>query len=236
MAAYLAQASTRGSDQVRTTSAQALQSVFKTITAASCPRIFNFHMHTVYSDGQLQPEAILQQALAIGLRGLAITDHHTLRGYGVARARLNDLRQEFGAATPDLWTGIEISAGLLGTEVHILGYAFDSEPPALQPYLQGHTVRGHNYEAGRVIAAIHEAGGLAVLAHPARYRRSPVELISAAAELGIDGVETYYSYGNAFPWQPSPKQTQQVYQLGEAQDLLHTCGTDTHGLSILRRL
>lgn len=65
-------------------SPQRLQQVFQTINAESCPRCFNFHMHTVHSDGRLQPEALIEQAIAIGLQGLAITDHHTVSGYKAA--------------------------------------------------------------------------------------------------------------------------------------------------------
>jgi predicted metal-dependent phosphoesterase TrpH len=74
------------------------------------------------------------------------------------------------------------------------------------------------------------------LAHPYRYRRPPEELIPAAADLGIDGIETYYAYNNPDPWKPSPVQTQQVKHLSEACGLLLTCGTDTHGLNLLQRL
>jgi hypothetical protein len=131
---------------------------------------------------------------------------------------------------------VEINAGLLETEVHILGYAFDPNHEGMQTYLQGRTVTGAAYQAAQVIATIHQAGGLAVLAHPARYKRSLSVLIPAAAELGIDGVETYYCYTNPHLWRPSPEQTQQVQQLGNAYDLLQTCGTDTHGLNLLQRL
>ncbi|MBD2021745.1 PHP domain-containing protein, partial [Leptolyngbya sp. FACHB-36] len=58
----------------------ALRRVFETIDARSCPTSFNFHMHTLRSDGRLQPEALVQQAISIGLTGLAITDHHTVEG------------------------------------------------------------------------------------------------------------------------------------------------------------
>lgn len=79
-------------------------------------------------------------------------------------------------------------------------------------------------------------GGLAVLAHPARYRRSPEDLIPAAAALGIDGVETYYGYDNSDPWKPSPKQTEEIRHLADLHGLMHTCGTDSHGFKISKRL
>lgn len=217
--------------------ALALRRVFEQITAASCPRSFNFHMHTVCSDGRLQPEALIEQAVTLGLQGLAITDHHSVNGYHRAQQWLDQYRQsQPHQPTPQVWTGVEINADLLDNEVHILGYAFDPAHEAIQPYSQRASVQGEDYAAQRVIAAIHAAGGLAVLAHPARYRRSPLELIPAAAAIGIDGVETYYAYTNPSPWQPSLQQTQEVRRLGDAHGLLHTCGTDTHGLNLLQRL
>lgn len=223
-----------------------LQTVFKTINASSCPESYNFHMHTTFSDGQLKPEEVIEQALAIGLKGLAITDHHSIGGYQAARRWLESRqifdRQDEATAVknsqslPQLWTGVEINAELLGCEVHILGYAFDPEHPAMQPYLQHKAPVGDYYKASTVITSIQAAGGLAVLAHPARYRIAAEQLIPAAAELGIDGVETYYAYGNPNPWYPSPKQTEEIEALSAAWGLLNTCGTDTHGRSLLQRL
>ena len=229
MAANLAQ-----DDVMSAQDAAALRSVFETITAESCPRSFNFHMHTVYSDGQLQPEHLIEQATAIGLRGLAITDHHSVKGYQKAQQWLT--QQVSTSALPRLWTGIEVNADLLKDEVHILGYAFNPLHPAMQPYLQGCSTTGQDYQASSVIGAIQASGGLAVLAHPARYRRSPEQLIPAAAQLGIDGIETFYAYNNPSPWSPSPKQTTLIKALGKTHNLLDTCGTDTHGLNLLQRI
>ena len=216
----------------------ALKHVFEQIHADSCPTSFNFHMHTVNSDGQLQPEMLMQQAIAIGLQGFAITDHHSVNGYRLVQRWLEEQHLVSGSdrALPKLWAGVEITAKLLDTEVLILGYAFDPENPSMQPYLQRHAPLGDEARAERVISAIHQAGGLAVLAHPVRYKRSPEDLIPEAARFGIDGVETYYAYNNPQPWQPSPEQTRRVQQLSAAFNLLNTCGTDTHGLDLLQRL
>ncbi len=215
-----------------------LKTVFQSMTAESCPFTYNFHLHTVHSDGQLSPEALVQQAISHGLKGLAITDHHTVEGYRAASQWLADwrLQQLEGHPSLDLWSGVEITADLLGGDVHILGYGFDPSHAAIYPYLGGHALSGDASRASQVIQSIQQAGGLAVLAHPVRYRRSPTELIPAAVMAGIDGVETYYCYGNVEPWSPSPKQTKQVLELAQAYGLLQTCGTDTHGMSILKRV
>lgn len=215
---------------------QALRQVFSNIGPESCPYFYNFHMHTHCSDGQLKPEALIEQAVRIGLKGLAITDHHTVEGYKIAQNWLNKWQQQASSGIPHLWTGVEITSELLDTEVHILGYAFDPEHPAIKPYLQGKAPRHSAAQAGAVIEVLHQAGGVAVLAHPVRYRRSPEDLIARAADLGIDGVEAYYAYNNPEVWQPSPNQTERVKHLSAALNLLNTCGTDTHGLNLLRRV
>lgn len=245
-----------------------LQQVWHTINEDSCPLSYNFHMHTVCSDGKLTPLALIQQAIHIGLKGLAITDHHSVEGYYIAQKwlkqinhstprvdmlspKLSEIKKPYAkpyslgqhpspsknyAFLPHLWTGVEITSSLQGVEVHILGFAFDPNHLAINPYLQGTKILGKDAEAEKVIDSIHQAGGLAVLAHPARYRRPASELIPLAAYLGIDGVEAYYAYGNTQPWKPSKVQTQQVKQLAMQYNLYTTCGTDSHGLSLCQRI
>jgi predicted metal-dependent phosphoesterase TrpH len=215
-----------------------LRSVFQSITPESCPSIYNFHLHTVYSDGQMRPEALVQQAVSYGLKGLAITDHHTVAGYQAARRWLDrwSLQSTQEHSGPYLWSGVEITAQLLGIEVHILGYGFDPDHLAIKPYLYGQSPVGEASKAVQVIQSMQNAGGFAVLAHPARYKLRPEDLIPAAVRLGIDGVEAYYCYGNIDPWQSSPDQMQRILTLSQAYGLLTTCGTDSHGLSILKRI
>ncbi|WP_008311767.1 PHP domain-containing protein [Leptolyngbya sp. PCC 6406] len=228
--------------------AQKLKSIFETVDAASCPREYNFHMHTVCSDGQLTPTALIEQAIDLGLKEFAITDHHTVAGYYQARQELEDWRWRHPArvrrgpsgvvsgALPRLWTGVEITTKLANTDVHILGYAFDPVHDVIQPYLQGGSPQGADQQAAAVIAAIQGAGGLAVLAHPARYRRPAEELVPAAVAHGIDGIETYYAYENPSEWRPCPKKTPLVRQLAEQFQIFSTCGTDTHGKVLTRRI
>ena len=58
-----------------------LKKVWKCLDANSCPSQYNFHMHTIASDGKLTPINLVQQAVEIGLKGFAITDHHSVAGY-----------------------------------------------------------------------------------------------------------------------------------------------------------
>ena len=214
-----------------------LKSVWETINYISCPYSFNFHMHTHASDGRLTPSNLVQQAIAIGLQGFAITDHHSVEGYRQAEQYLTQLSlDETIQHLPHLWTGIEVTSRLLEVEVHILGYGFDPNHESMELYLQGDKPLGSDAEAERVIDRIHEAGGLVVLAHPERYRRSASQLIPAVAELGIDGVETYYAYDHPPEWRPTPEKTERVQALARAYNLMNTCGTDSHGKTLTRRI
>ncbi|NEO26480.1 MAG: PHP domain-containing protein [Kamptonema sp. SIO4C4] len=214
-----------------------LTEVWSRVNAQSCPHSYNFHMHTVCSDGQLHPHQVMQQAVNLGVQGLAITDHHTVAGYLEAVQWLKEAcaSGQF-SYLPTLWTGMEITARLLNTEVHILGYGFDPDHVALRSYTQGKAPKGDLAAASCVIDAFHKAEGLAVLAHPARYRRSAKELVPAAVELGIDGVETYYAYRRVKPWQPNPlPKITEIEEMSDRYGVFRTCGTDTHGSDIRLR-
>lgn len=223
-----------------------LREVFSSVDETSCPGEYNFHMHTTRSDGQLSPQNLVEQAIELGLKGLAITDHHTVSGYCEAKQHLEDWQwrhpasvcggRRRAACLPRLWVGVEITAQLMNVEVHILGYAFNPAHQRIQSYLQGISPRGEAQQAEQVIAAIQDAGGFAVLAHPCRYRQPAEVLVPAAAQQGIDGIEVYYAYDNPREWRPCPRRTPMMRRLASEFDLLGTCGTDTHGPRLTRRI
>jgi predicted metal-dependent phosphoesterase TrpH len=130
---------------------------------------------------------------------------------------------------------VEISCLLEGCLVHVLGLGFAEEHPSLHPYLQGTSVVGPALQAEAVLKAIRAAGGLALLAHPARYRLPHQRLIAAAAELGFDGAEVWYDYGMQPRWQPTPLVCEAIAADLERRGLLMSCGTDTHGLALRGR-
>ena len=49
------------------------------INKYSCPKNINFHCHTKFSDGSLEPYELLEQAYKNNLKFLSITDHHTIK-------------------------------------------------------------------------------------------------------------------------------------------------------------
>ena len=211
-----------------------LVSVLEQVDSNSCPSQLNFHCHSLCSDGSLSPEAIADQVVQLGLKHFAVTDHHSIGAYGAVSLRLQQLERG-GSVIPTLWTGTEISCVLEGCLVHVLSLGYDPECAQIQPYLQGDTVIGDNLEASKVVEAIHVAGGLAVLAHPARYRISFIQLMRAAAAMGFDGAECWYDYEMLPSWRPSPLICERVAALADELNLLQTCGTDSHGFSLAGR-
>lgn len=211
-----------------------LTPVLRRVAADSCPGRFNFHCHTLCSDGSLHPEALADEAVAIGLEHLAVTDHHALAAHGAIEAAFR-ARQRRGEAVPTLWRGVEISCLLEGCLVHVLGLGFAAQHPSLHPYLQGSAVVGPALRAAAVVTAIREAGGLALLAHPARYRLPHRRLVAAAADLGFDGAEAWYDYDMQPRWQPTPLVCEAIAADLERRGLLMSCGTDTHGLALSGR-
>ncbi len=84
----------------------------------------DLHVHSNASDGTDAPGAVVRRAQAAGLDVLALTDHDTRAGLAEARAALPD-----GLT---LIPGLELSCQLEGRSVHLLGYLFDEEDPALR--------------------------------------------------------------------------------------------------------
>lgn len=81
------------------------------------------------------------------------------------------------------------------------------------------------FSAAETIEFVHEAGGAAVLAHPGQIdppMRIQPKLIAELAELGLDGVETYYPTH-------SQKTQRKLNLIAKKHELLLTGGSDYHG-------
>ncbi len=101
---------------------------------------YDMHVHTIYSDGVLTPDQIIDMAVSNKISGIAITDHDTVGGIKNAL----DLRERKGI---DIIPGIEMSATLDGEDVHILGYWMDYEDNDLLATLSDiRAVRTHRVE------------------------------------------------------------------------------------------
>ena len=211
-----------------------LKKIIKSITKESCPNSINFHMHSTYSDGSLTAKEIYNQAIELNIDHYAITDHHSVDAY-IELSKLEDATPNYKLSFPRLWTGIEITCLLKGCLVHVLGLGFDHKSKYLSPYIDNKSAIGNELLASTVVDSIHKANGIAVLAHPARYKLPFDILIDEASKLNFDAVETWYNYERANNWIPSEFVCDKIFDCANSYSLLSTCGTDSHGLSLLRR-
>ncbi len=212
----------------------ALINIIKSINKDSCPNSINFHIHSTYSDGSLSAKEIYTQAIELNIDHYAITDHHSVDAY-IELSKFNDFTYKDKINTPKLWTGIEITCLLKGCLVHVLGLGFNPKSNYLLPYIDHKFAIGNELLASTVVDSIHNANGFAVLAHPARYKIPFDILINEASILKFDAVETWYNYERAHNWRPSEFVCDKIYDCANSYSLLSTCGTDSHGLSLLRR-
>ena len=90
----------------------------------------DLHIHTNLSDGRMSPIDIINHAIDVGLKNIAITDHDTTKALHILRD-LNLL------ANPEIniIKGIEFSADQPTNEIHILGYDIDIDNKELQAEL-----------------------------------------------------------------------------------------------------
>lgn len=84
----------------------------------------DLHCHSTASDGVLAPSTLVARAHQRGIRLLALTDHDTLEGLDEAHRTASELGLQ-------LVNGIELSCTWGGATIHVLGYAFERDAPAL---------------------------------------------------------------------------------------------------------
>lgn len=94
----------------------------------------DLHCHTIFSDGTLSPEALIDKAQEIGLSALCITDHDSVEAYKRALPYAQAKQILLG-------TGVEFSCTHKETSVHLLGYGIDITHPKLLSFCQRHAKR-----------------------------------------------------------------------------------------------
>ncbi len=250
---------------------------------ADVDRRIDLHLHSLCSDGRLEPAAVVAAAKEAGLAALALTDHDTVAGIAEAEAAAAALGLPF---VP----GLELSAYDADRgSTHLLGYFIDPEHSQLLDFLEevrqsrvaraavmvdklnelglsvsfeeviaeaspdgliarphvaralvgGGWVESYGEAFSRFIAAgrpayvptehveaaegirwIHDAGGLAVLAHPGK-THGP-DAVRQLAEAGLDGLETLHP-------EHGPVEVRKLRGLAAELGLLETGGSDWHG-------
>lgn len=185
----------------------------------------NLHIHSNYSDGKADFKEIIDSAKKNGYKLISITDHNTVEGHKKYKDEILITGAEF-----DCWLGYVF--------IHLLAYGIDVENPALAPFLaktkaetEGDIIRLFaRRNVPKLIKAIHEAGGIAVLAHPACYWAISLEsLVKRLIKHGLDGIEVYYPYPR-FRKIVKFHSSKDVKKIADKYpQLIQTGGTDFHG-------
>ena len=148
-------------------------------------------------------------------------------------ARIEYLKDEYGIAIPEsdiqeLSKMNAVAKPHLARVLMKLGYG-DSVGEVINKYMTGHKTPDIRMDTELVIRAIHNAGGVAVFAHPlgGEYtvhltKDEVTRDIDCAVELGIDGVECYYS-------RYSPDEVNMLLTIANERGLLVSGGSDYHG-------
>lgn len=113
----------------------------------------DLHAHTDRSDGTFAPAELVRRAAEIGLDAVAVTDHDTTAGLAEALA-------EGAEAGIEVVPGVELSAELEGTSVHVLCYWMDPDDPGLQAELG--RLRDERLRRGELMVERLQALGLPV--------------------------------------------------------------------------
>jgi predicted metal-dependent phosphoesterase TrpH len=113
--------------------------------------IIDLHLHTLVSDGELDPCGLLEAAASHGITRASIADHDALGAYAWEDGRVFSLARRLGI---DLVVGVELDADLDGQEVHLLGYDVRPGSASLEAHLA--RVQGARFERARREIAIVE--------------------------------------------------------------------------------
>ena len=183
----------------------------------------NLHIHTTCSDGKATFQEILAQAKTKNLKAIAITDHNTIQGH-------------IDNTDSNVIPGIEFDVWYKYIFLHLLAYGIDTNNQDLQKFYAKNK-RETEADIVRIFArrnlqklinAIHSAGGIAVLAHPACCWALNLErFIKDLIDMGLDGIEVYYPYPR---WRKYIKfsNPNEIEKIADKYNLIKTGGTDCH--------
>lgn len=121
----------------------------------------DLHAHSTFSDGTMQPRALVERAAQRGVELFALTDHDEVSGIAQARATATELGLDFVA-------GVEISVTFAAQTVHIVGLGIDEANPELLAGL-AHTRAGRMRRAQQMSDALAQAGIAGALEGALRY-------------------------------------------------------------------
>ena len=178
--------------------------------------LFDFHIHTIMSDGWLTPQERVNWYINHGIDGAAFTDHDNLRGSRIAREYVESSNLDFLVFIGQEWTDHE-------NDIHMNYYNLEEEIVPLESEVLGGP-RAMN--TSDLIAYVKANGGFITVNHynykenPNGGRGIPYNL-TQLRDWGVDGFEIVNggSYGGKY---------QQIRQFCLDNNLTCFAGSDIH--------
>ncbi len=96
--------------------------------------MIDLHCHSHFSDGELSPAALLNKAVSLHVRLLALTDHDTTEG-------LLSLHQAACDADITIIDGVELSVRWKKYDLHVIGLRINPDHPSLRALIAVQTQR-----------------------------------------------------------------------------------------------
>lgn len=191
----------------------------------------DLHIHSCESDGEMTPYEIIEKAKEQGKKYIAISDHNTIDAY----LSTNILKEDI------VIPAVEFDCFYKGVLIHILGYGIDIDNEDIKSLYAkskiGKTLNIYRFfrlrNPKKVIEKIKNAGGIAVLAHPACYWCFNLDsFVKGLKNMGLQGLEVYYPYkGLRGIVKFHSRKT--VIDVAKKNDLIKTGGTDSHHKELL---
>ena len=187
----------------------------------------NLHIHSTYSDGEVEFNKLVEQAKEKEMKYIAITDHNCILGH----------KNTIYKNDPILIKGVEFDCFYKMSLLHILGYGIDIENEKINKLCAKNEAEQKNdlirlfksRHPKKVIEAIHDAKGIAVLAHPCCCNVFNLDdFVKKLKDFGLDGIETYYPY-DRFRGIIKFSSRQLPFKLAQKYNLIQTGGSDEHG-------
>ncbi|WP_338865318.1 CehA/McbA family metallohydrolase [Myxococcus stipitatus] len=188
-----------------------------------------FHVHSTRSDGRGSPLAVARAAKAAGLDFVVLTDHN-----------------DFTPPAPTWVDGVLLVPGVeISTSAgHLVAFGMERPLAGMQRWMP----------AGDAVRAVHEAGGMTVLAHPVQRHNPWTDEQTAREAKGFElySADTFFRHAMSHPMSrllpavgayfakpehgvmvlvaPEPGPGERFMELSSAESKLAFCAHDAHGL------
>lgn len=186
----------------------------------------DMHCHSSFSDGETSPEDLAEKLFKSGVQYAALTDHDSLAG-------LEPFKQSMLKYGLGFITGIELTTIHETHIIHLLAYGFDPNNKELGARLDevkmindpaATAIPSTHISTKDAIKVVHDAGGLALLAHPLKTEGNFEKLskiVNELQEFGLDGIEGIYAAD-------SNEERKKLLNLAQKNGLVVSAGTDYH--------